>query len=760
MLVVVGTSRSKRPYKKVGIEWKWWWITGTNPLPKQNTRLRARGATPSISPSPFYDEDEIENVAATLDESGSRKDQTLVKKLCLERDNYRCMATGIIDSDAGTQENPGPKAPTNLCHIIPFSLGKWNKSTEHQIAQVWATLKKLFPAIGLEPGEVNDPKNLMTLWDSAHSAFAAFSLAFEPTSEPNQYRMLILGEWHTVLLLHLPAPQGGPNGPRLVTFERHGGTAIDLPSPALLQMHAALAKVLHAPGMAKYMEDLVRDGNEIGCLAPSDFKEQTLLSHINCLAERGFAVTLQILANLVEEIVKSSVGHNWVQRFCQRHKDQIRSVYLRAIDHSRKTADNSLQEKIAKYKIECSNIYNFDEKGFLLGLLQVVKRIVSIESLKSKRNKGVSQDGSREFISLLAAICMDGTALPPALIYKGESRDMQDTWLEDFDDEKDKAYFAASENGWSNDEYELIWLQQVFNPLTKAKAGRSWRLLILNDHSSHINIKFISYADQNRILLTVLPPHSTHRLQPLDLVIFRPLAKAYSNELNENIRTGLGLIRTTKRDFCQLLKKVWEIAVIPSNIEIAFAAAGISPFNPERVLAKIVRLKTPPELLGLKTPTSIGGMRNLMKEINQQQHRVSLDIRRALHASEKFALDRELLLIENRNLQQALNRERKRRKRGKAMGLLDSSNPCQAQFFSPTQVRAAREQAAAAEALKIDSQARRQEAQLQRTILREKKNAEAAKRKNERQKAREEAARQREKAKEAAAVKRQIEKEQ
>lgn len=96
--------------------------------------MRARGATPSITHSPFDDEEEIENVVATMDESGSRKDQTLLKKLCLERDDYRCMATGIIDNDAGTRETFGPKAPTNLCHIIPFSLGKWNKSN---VGQLW-----------------------------------------------------------------------------------------------------------------------------------------------------------------------------------------------------------------------------------------------------------------------------------------------------------------------------------------------------------------------------------------------------------------------------------------------------------------------------------------------------------------------------------------------------------------------------------------------------------------------------------------------
>jgi len=56
-----------------------------------------------------------------------------------------------------------------------------------------------------------------------------------------------------------------------------------------------------------------------------------------------------------------------------------------------------------------------------------MKRIVGINQLKDKKIIGASQDGSREFISLLACICADGTAIPPALIYQGTSRDLQDT---------------------------------------------------------------------------------------------------------------------------------------------------------------------------------------------------------------------------------------------------------------------------------------------------------------------------------------------
>jgi hypothetical protein len=44
-------------------------------------------------------------------------------------------------------------------------------------------------------------------------------------------------------------------------------------------------------------------------------------------------------------------------------------------------------------------MYNFDEKGFLIGLSRSTKRIVALETLKSKRMLGASQDGSREFMS-------------------------------------------------------------------------------------------------------------------------------------------------------------------------------------------------------------------------------------------------------------------------------------------------------------------------------------------------------------------------
>jgi prepilin-type processing-associated H-X9-DG protein len=67
----------------------------------------------------------------------------------------------------------------------------------------------------------------------------------------------------------------------------------------------------------------------------------------------------------------------------------------------------------------------------------------------------------------------------------------------------------------------------------KEKASRSRRLLIVDGHSSYVNIAFLDLASRLRILVLIMPPHSTHRLQPLNIGMFGPLSIAYLKQLNQ-----------------------------------------------------------------------------------------------------------------------------------------------------------------------------------------------------------------------------------
>ena len=175
------------------------------------------------------------------------------------------------------------------------------------------------------------------------------------------------------------------------------------------------------------------------------------------------------------------------------------------------------------------------------------KRIMNRKAYKLGLVRNAAQDGSREFISLLACICADGTALPPSLIYQGKSHDLQSSWVTELDEE-DEAYFTSSDRGWTNHELGMSWLRNFVKD-TQEKAGRSRRLLILDGHSSHVNMEFIRYADKHRVIVMVLPSHTTDRLQPLDISLFSPLATTYTKHLDAYITNGLGLVSMTKRTF-------------------------------------------------------------------------------------------------------------------------------------------------------------------------------------------------------------------
>jgi uncharacterized protein YndB with AHSA1/START domain len=118
----------------------------------------------------------------------------------------------------------------------------------------------------------------------------------------------------------------------------------------------------------------------------------------------------------------------------------------------------------------------------------------------------------------------EGRDIPPFLIVKG-------VWLlEDMCKQLDDSgvVLAVSNNGWTDDDLGFEWLKH-FDKHTKDRSIGSYRMLILDGHGSHGTIQFVTYAYEHNIVLIYLPPHSTHRLQPLDVAVFGPLAKYYSD---------------------------------------------------------------------------------------------------------------------------------------------------------------------------------------------------------------------------------------
>ena len=71
---------------------------------------------------------------------------------------------------------------------------------------------------------------------------------------------------------------------------------------------------------------------------------------------------------------------------------------------------------IEKYYIRPENIYNIDEKEFLLGFIKSSKRIITVKTLKAGKVYN-AQDRSKKFLIILVYISIIGKALLPGLIY-------------------------------------------------------------------------------------------------------------------------------------------------------------------------------------------------------------------------------------------------------------------------------------------------------------------------------------------------------
>ena len=213
-----------------------------------------------------------------------------------------------------------------------------------------------------------------------------------------------------------------------------------------------------------------------------------------------------------------------------------------------------------------------------------------------------------------------------------------------------------SDNGWTNDDLGFEWLQGMFEKHTSETAGR-YCLLILDGHSSHATANFDHFCMERRIIPLYMPPHSSHLLQPLDISCFAPLKHYYGQKIRERAQNGIHTI--DKVDFLSIYTKVHTHAFSKANILSGFAAAGLIPLKPERVLAKLhIKMKTPTPpsssssnqsfYLG-RTPANLYQLNQQKKQIQdlQQQSLSSVVVEQALEKVMKgveMAMQNSILL--------------------------------------------------------------------------------------------------------------------
>jgi hypothetical protein len=110
-------------------------------------------------------------------------------------------------------------------------------------------------------------------------------------------------------------------------------------------------------------------------------------------------------------------------------------------------------------------------------------------------------------------------------------------------------------------------------------------MLILDGYGSHLTLDFISFCEEHKIIPLCLPPHTTHMLQPLDVVLFRSYKKEHRDVLHEAMFSCCA--NFNKIEFLHALKGMREKAFRQTSIASAFRKTGIFPFRPDVVLQQL-----------------------------------------------------------------------------------------------------------------------------------------------------------------------------
>jgi hypothetical protein len=159
-----------------------------------------------------------------------------------------------------------------------------------------------------------------------------------------------------------------------------------------------------------------------------------------------------LLTKRDESTILLTVSKCWVNNFVKRH-NELESIFSRKYDYKRALCKdpkvirewfNLIRNIIKKYRILPKDTYNFDEIGFLMGVIATMRVITGSE--KNLRPKLI-QPGNREWVTVIEGINACGWSLPPMIILKGKNH--QASWYET----KGLPYgtvIGTSENGWTN----------------------------------------------------------------------------------------------------------------------------------------------------------------------------------------------------------------------------------------------------------------------------------------------------------------------
>lgn len=196
--------------------------------------------------------------------------------------------------------------------------------------------------------------------------------------------------------------------------------------------------------------------------------------------------------------------------------------------------------------------------------------------------------GNRELVTCCEAINRSGGTISLMIILSGIQH--YESFVAD-NNMPNNNIIVISEAGYSDNLLALKWLPPFDCPTERRTVGR-FQLPLLHGFDSHWTLTFIDYCDKKNIIPFFFTPHSTHLLQPLNLVVFQPYKHCYSKALDEGARTGC--TNFNKVEFLAEIYTAQTQTFKMNTILSAWRDVSIITFNPDIVLPRLPSKIHPP----------------------------------------------------------------------------------------------------------------------------------------------------------------------
>ena len=228
---------------------------------------------------------------------------------------------------------------------------------------------------------------------------------------------------------------------------------------------------------------------------------------------------------------------------------------------------DNLSKVLDKNKFPPQNIWNVDETG--ITTVQTPDRIVA--------RRGEKQVGALTSAERGTLVTMAGTGnaigntIPPMFIFPRVH--FKPHFVRDG---PTGCIGTANRTGWMQEADFIMYLKH-FQQHTHS-SPESQVLLILDNHPSHLSIEGVNFCRSNGIVLLSLPPHCSHKMQPLDRTVYGPLKKAVNSACDSWMKSHPGMTMTIY-DIPGIVKESLPLSATPSNVQEGFHCTGIWPFN-------------------------------------------------------------------------------------------------------------------------------------------------------------------------------------